>query len=168
MKKLIILTIVIITGASTLSAQSFATEKLYQKYRGEQGVISIWIPGLAMKLAASIADLDREEEAFLRSIKSIRVLTIDDQSLYPGVNFTREANITNPRNGYQVMLEVNDSGEDIMILGREKNGKLKDMLILVGGSDNVMVHIKGRMNADMIGSIAQIAGLDQIDSLSQL
>jgi len=168
MKKYIALSFAMILCGSILSAQSFASEKLYQKYRGEQGVVSVWIPGIAMKLAASIADLDYEEEAFLRSIRSIRVLTIEDQELYPKVNFTREANITNPRNGYQVLLEVYDGEEDVMILGREKNGKLKDIMILVGGSDNVLVHIKGRMNADMLGSLAKVAGIDQIESLSQL
>ncbi len=168
MRKIFAITITILIAGSALFAQNIQTERLYQKYKGEKGVVSIWIPGVAMKLAASIADLEEEEEAFLRSVKSIRVLTIDDNSLYPGVNFTREANISAGDNGYELMVQVNDGGEDVMILGREKNGKLKDMLILVGGEENVMVHIKGRMNADMIGSLAQIAGLDKVESLSQL
>jgi len=66
------------------------------------------------------------------------------------------------------MIEVSEDGEDVKILGREKNGKLKDLLILVGGDENVMVHIKGRMNADMIGSLSNIAGLDDLDIISQL
>lgn len=168
MRKILTIAIAILFSGTVLSAQTIATEKLYQKYKGEEGIVSIWIPGIAMRLAASIADLEGDEEDFLRSIRSIRVLTIEDNSLYPDVNFTREANIKPGKNGYQVLLQVNDGGEDIMILGREKKGKLKDILILVGGEDNVMVHIKGRMNADMISSIAQIAGLDQIDYISQL
>jgi hypothetical protein len=121
-----------------------------------------------MKLAASIADLEDEEEQFLRSIRSVRVLTIDDPSLYPGVNFTREANIEPGEKGYQVLVQVNDSKEDVLIMGREKNGKLKDLLVLVGGEENVMVQIKGRLNSDMLSSLAQIAGLDGVESLSQL
>ena len=67
-----------------------------------------------------------------------------------------------------MMMEVYEDGEEVIILGREKNGKLKDLLIIVGGNDNVMVHIKGRLNADMIGSISNIAGLDDLDFTSQL
>jgi hypothetical protein len=141
---------------------------LYQKYRGEEGVVSIWLPGIAMKLAASIADLEHEEAAFLRSIRSMRVLTIDNNELYPGVNFVREANIHSGRNGYEVLVQVTSDGEDVLILGKEKQGKLKDMLILVGGEDNVMVHIKGRMHADMIGSLAQIAGVENISQVVNL
>lgn len=165
MKYIITLSIAILFTGTTLSAQSLASEMLYQKYRGEEGVVSIWLPGIAMKLAASIADLEHEEAVFLRSIRSMRVLTIEDNALYPGVNFVREANIHTGRNGYEVMVQVTSDGEDVLILGREKRGKLKDMLILVGGEDNVMVHIKGRMQADMIGSLAQIAGVEQLGQL---
>lgn len=160
MKKLLTLSIAILLAGTTLSAQTIETERLFQKYRGEQGVVSLWIPGIVMRLAANIADLEPAEAAFLRSIRSIRLLTIDDPDLYPGVNFINEAHITSGRNGYEVMMQVNSDGEDVMILGRERNGRLKDMLVIVGGDDNVMVHIKGRLNADMIGAVAEIAGKD--------
>ena len=168
MKRITILTIAILFSGMLLSAQTLGTEHLYQKYRGEEGVISLWIPGVVVRLAGTIADLEAEQQAFLRSIRSIRVLTIDDCDLYPGVNFTREARIKPGRNGYEVMVQVTDNGEDIMILGRERNGRLKDLLVLVGGKDNVMVHIKGRIHADMVGSLAAIAGLEEIDGISQL
>lgn len=168
MRQLIAICIAILFTGTTLSAQTLATERLYQKYKGEEGVVSIWLPGIAMKFAASIADLEYEEEAFLRSIRSLRVLTIDDNALYPGVNFTREANIRTGSNGFHVLVQVTSDGEDVLILGKEKRGKLKDLLILVGGKDNVMVHIKGRMQADMIGSLAQIAGVEHLDQLGQL
>lgn len=168
MRHLITFSIAILFAGTTLSAQSLATEILYQKYKGEEGVVSIWLPGIAMKFAASIADLDYEEEALLRSIRSLRVLTIEDNERYPDVNFAREANIRTGANGYHVLVQVSSEGEDVLIMGREKRGKLKDMLIIVGGKDNVMVHIKGRMHADMIGSLAQIAGVEHLDQLTEL
>jgi len=168
MKRIAYIFIALSFLTSTLTAQTREIDRLFNKYRGEEGIISIWLPGMVMKFAASIADLEKTEENFLRSIKSLRVLTIEDTELYPDVNFTREANINTDPEGYQLLIQVSDSGEDVMILGKERNGKLKDLLVLVGGKDNVIVHIKGRMNADMIGSLGQIAGLDKIDFISQL
>lgn len=167
MKRTIFVLSILIAGIM-LSAQTIGTNNLYQKYKGEKGVISIYIPGFAIRLAGSIADLDREERKLLRSIKSVRILTIEDQERFKGVNFAREAKIKPGQGGFKMMIEVSEGGEDVKILGREKNGKLKDLLILVGGDENVMVHIKGRMNADMIGSLSDIAGLNDINIISQL
>ncbi len=168
MKRIVTITIAILVCSATLSAQSFSTTALYEKYRGEEGIISIWVPGFAVKLAASIADLDGAEADLLRSIRSVRVLTIEDTDLYPDVNFTKEVDFKPGTNGYQLLVQVNDSGQDIMILGKQKDDKLKNLLILVGGEDNVMVHIRGRRNADMAGTIAQLAGADHISSLTKL
>lgn len=168
MKRTIILLLAIIISFGAVNAQSIKTGQLYHKYKGEEGVVSIWLPGIAMRLAASIADLEQEERQFLRSIRSLRVLTIENNDLYPDVNFVREAGLEGGKMGYKVLVEVHSDNEDVTILGREKNGKLKDMLVLVGGSDNVMVHIKGKMNADMIGSIAQIAGVEKTEILTSL
>ncbi|MCF8225101.1 MAG: DUF4252 domain-containing protein [Bacteroidales bacterium] len=161
MKRLVIILVVLSFSLPDISAQFSGTQQLYDKYKGEEGVMSLWIPGLAIRLASSIADLEDEEADFLRTIRSLRILTIEEKSLFPDANFTREASIEAGWNGYKMMMEVHDSGEDVCLLGRTRNGKLKDLLILVGGEDNVLVHIKGRMNADMIGSLANIAGVEE-------
>ena len=161
MKRILFSAMIILFLGSAGMAQTVGTEMLYQKYRGEEGVVAIRVPGIVMRLAAGIADLERDEARLLRSIRSLRVLTIEEADLYPDVNFVREARFNPDHSGYNVMVQVHDSGEDVLIMGREKRGKLKDILILVGGDENVMVHIKGRMNADMIGSIAKVAGIDK-------
>lgn len=168
MKKICTLLMVAAVASSAIFAQGIKTEMLYQKYKGEEGVISVWIPGFAMRLVSGLADLEADEEAFLNSIRSLRVLTIENKGLYPETNFVKEAGIEGAIKGYEMLIEIHDGGEDITIMGREKNGKLKDMLVLVGGEDNVMVHIKGRMNADIIGSAARIAGIDSNIVLTSL
>lgn len=168
MKRIILISIALLTITTTIAAQGLATERLYQKYRGERGVISIYVPGVALKLASKIADLEGPEKELLRSVRSMRVLTIEDASRFPDVNFVKEAKINAHRGPYKVLVEVQDGSDNVLIMGRAKNGKLKDMLVLVGGSDNVMVHIKGKLNADMIGSLASIAGADSFGDLTSM
>ena len=167
MRRIIFILSILLAGA-TLSAQSIKTNNLYQKYRGQKGVISLYIPGCVMKFAANVADLDCEEDALLRSVRSIRVLTIEDSDRYPDANFVKEAKIKSGKGGYEMLVEVHDGNEDVMIFAKEKKGKLKNLLVLVGGDDNVLVHIKGRLNADMLGSLTDITGLDDFDFTSQL
>ena len=87
----IILSLTILLAGMTLSAQTMGTNNLYQKYRGQKGVVALYIPGFAVRLAANIADLDHEEDQLLRSIKSLRVLTIEDAAKFEGVNFAKRS-----------------------------------------------------------------------------
>lgn len=167
MRRLIFLLCIVLIG-TTLSAQTIGTNNLYQKYRGQKGVVSLYLPGFVMKFAANVADLDGDEDLLLRSVRSIRVLTIDDTERFPDANFVRESRMKPGKGGFETLIEVYDDGEDVMILGKQKRGKLKELLVLVGGEENVLVHIRGRLNADMLGSISNIAGLDDLDFTSQL
>jgi hypothetical protein len=167
MKK-IILAALISAFSLTLFAQPAGINSLYYNYKGEEGVVALRIPGFVMKLAGSIADLEGPEKELLRSLKSVTVLTIEENHLYPGVNFTEEVDVTNMRGGYKLLLEVHDGDEDVLIAAREKNGKIRDLIVVVGGDDNVFVHVKGRMESDLLENLAGVAGVDELHFTAQL
>ena len=141
---------------------------LYYEYRGEEGVVALRIPGFVMKLAGSFADLEGPERELLRSLRSVTVLTIEENHLYPGVNFTEEVDVSNIRGGYKLLLEVHDEDEDVLIAAREKNGKIRDLIVVVGGDDNVLVHIKGRMESNLLENLSEVAGIDELHFTSDI
>lgn len=161
MKKLILAALIITLGVS-LYAQPAGFNRLYYTYKGEEGVVALRVPGFIMKLAGAIADLDREERQLLRSLRSITVLTIEEPDLYPGVNFAEEVNPHRMNGDYQLLLEVHDGDEDVIIAAREKNGKIRDLIVVVGGDDNVLVHIRGRMHSDLLENLAEVSGIDEL------
>ena len=65
MKRIIFFALIITIGVS-LYAQPAVIDRLYYNYKGEEGVVALKIPGFVMKLAGSIADLDREEKQLLQ------------------------------------------------------------------------------------------------------
>ena len=161
MKKLILSALIITMGVS-LFAQPAGVDRLYYNYKGEEGVVAIRIPGFLMKLAGSIADLDREEKQLLRSLRSVTVLTIEESDLYPDVNFTEEVDLSRMKGGYQMLLEVHDGDEDVVIAAREKKGKITDLIVVVGGDENVLVHVRGRMDSNLLENLAEVAGIDEL------
>jgi len=161
MKKIILSALIIAIG-TTLFAQPAGFDRLYYSYKGEEGVVAIRIPGFVMKLAGSIADLDHAEKQLLRSLRSVTVLTIEEADLYPDVNFTEEVNLSNMKGGYKLLLEVHDGDEDVVIAAREKNGKIRDLIVVVGGDDNVLVHVRGRMDSDLLENLSEVAGVDEL------
>ena len=78
------------------------------------------------------------------------------------MNFVKKVDLRNLKNGYNLLLQVKDGNEDVAILAREKKGCIKDLVVLVGGEENVMVHIKGRMDGDLLGSLANVAGIEEL------
>lgn len=167
MKKILFSVLILLFGIS-LFAQPAGFDRLYYQYKGEEGVVALRIPGFVMKLAGSIGDLDREEKALLKSLRSVTVLTIEEEHLYPGVNFAQEINLSNMNGGYQLLMEVHDKDEDVIIAAREKNGKLRDLIVVVGGEDNVLVHVRGRMDSDLLENLAGVAGVDELKFTAQL
>ncbi len=167
MKKILFSALILTFGIS-LFAQPAGFERLYYEYKGEEGVMALKVPGFVMKLAGSMADLDREEKALLRSLRSVTVLTIEEDHLYPDVNFTQEINLSKMKGGYKMLLEVHDGDEDVLIAAREKNGKLRDLIVVVGGDENVLVHVRGRMDSDLLENLASVAGVDELHFTAQL
>ena len=152
----------------SLFAQPAGFDRLYYQYKGEEGVIALKIPGFVMRLAGSIADLDRDEKELLRSLRSVTVLTIEEEHLYPNVNFTDEINLSKLDNNYKLLMEVHEDDEDVYIAAREKNGKLRDLIVVVGGDENVLVHVRGRMDSDLLENLAEVAGIDELHVTAQL
>ena len=124
--------------------------------------MALRIPGIVMRIAGSIADLDHKERELLKSMKSIKILTIGNSSLNNGVNFVDEVDLNNLNSGYNLLLQVKDGDEDVVILAREKRGCIKDLVVLVGGDENVMVHIRGRMHSDLLESLAEVSGIKEL------
>ena len=165
MKKLI-LSLLILGFGLTLFAQPAGFDRLYYQYKGEEGVVALRIPGIVMRLAGAIGDLDGAERDLLRSLRSVTVLTIEEAHLYPGVNFTEEIKLSSDH--YQLLLEVHEDDEDVLIAAREKNGKIRDLIVVVGGDENVLVHVRGRMDSDLLENLAEVAGVDQLHITAQL
>lgn len=165
MKKLILSLFTLALGL-TLYAQPAGFDRLYYQYKGEEGVVALRVPGIVMRLAASLGDLDQEEKALLRSMRSVTVLTIEDSYRYPGLNFAEEIKLRGDQ--YQLLMEVHDGNEDILIAAREKNGKVRDLIVVVGGDENVLVHVRGRMESDLLANLADVAGIDELHVTAQL
>jgi hypothetical protein len=160
MKKIII-QFAFILIASGLAAQSSDINNLFNIYRGEEEVISLYIPGFLCRMGAVLGDLDEPERELLYSIKSIRILVSDNEVLNNHVNFVKMINYSTHSPDYNLLLEVHDSGNDVLIMGKEKRGIFSDLMIVVGGDDNAVICIKGRMNRDLLDALYEVTGIEE-------
>ena len=89
--KRILLLVLAVAFPAFLVAQNSAVDKLFKKYSGKEGVTTVSIsPELfQMVNAMGIEEIEDAEIPFDK-IASVKILTIEDDSLYQGVNFYTE------------------------------------------------------------------------------
>ena len=167
MKKLVLLSLLALSYIS-LSAQSAGTDRLFLAYRGAEGVTSLYIPGFLCRFAAAVGDLDPEEEQLLRTIKSIRILSVENSRLNEKVNFVEEIKPRVIDKNYETLLEVHDQNEHVIIYAREKNDCIRELTIVVGGDENALVCIKGRLDRDLLYALSEVTGISELSHTKNL
>jgi hypothetical protein len=67
---------------------------------------------------------------------------------------------------YKEMVSVKSSDEDVVILVKELNGRIAELLVIAGGPDNnALIQIKGDM---LLSELSEMAGKYQMKGFDQL
>ncbi len=150
MKRIYLFSILFVFLFSACEYESGVTEA-FSKYRYKEGVTTITVPGWAIRLAARWGDLDRNERELLQSIDKVKILAIEDQDLNAKSNLHKEFYSTVRENSeMEELMVVRDGNDQLTIFGIADEKSIKELLILIGGDDNAMVYVKGRLKPELI------------------
>ena len=137
-------------------AQKTPVDKLFEKYANQKGFTTVNISGKLLGIASQIETGDKTTTDMLSSLRGIRVLTVEDDELNKSINFYAELEKDGffKNNGYEVLMEVTEPDEVVRFLAKDAgNGKIADLLLIVGGDDNTLISISGVINPEDIGKI---------------
>lgn len=169
MKKLVLLLAMGIFGISTLIAQS-AADKIFDKYNGKEGFTVVTMNSTMFEMIAKMdtTESGREMSDMAKSINRIRILAAD--TVMNGVNLYSEVMDILPKNDYKELMSVKENDMDVTFMISEKNGKVAELLMVVGGSkdDNAIISITGDIDLAKMGSMARtmnISGMEQLEKL---
>jgi hypothetical protein len=153
--KRIILVVIAVAFPAFLLAQNSAVDKLFNKYSGKEGVTTVSIsPELFQVVKAmEIEDIDNADIPFDK-IASVKILTIEDDSLYEGVNFYTEIEKDLDTSDFAEVMTVNDGGEVVRMWMKVDAKKMNEFLLIVGGDENVLIYITGSFDMDDLEDLA--------------
>jgi hypothetical protein len=170
MKKIIIGLIgVCLTGMTF--AQKDVVSAVFDKYAGNEGFTTVNISGDMLKLFAQ-AEEQRRDTTFTSKLSEVRILALEKDCDKPAtIDLRAEVYDKLDKSVYKEMMTVKQSDEDVIILVRESNGRIAELLIIVGGKDdNALIQVKGDMllseMADMAGQY-QMKGFDHLKMLEK-
>jgi len=161
MKKLVLLLAVVLPMA--VLAQKTPVDKLFEKYANQKGFTTVNISGKLLGFAAQIDTGDESTKDMLSSLNGIRILTVEDDDLNKNINFYEELNKDGffKNNNYEVLMEVTEDDEVVRFLAKDAgNGKISDLLLVVGGDDNALISISGIIDPENISKITKAVDID--------
>jgi hypothetical protein len=125
-------------------AQNKAIDELFDKYAGKDGFTTVNINGGLLALASWVED-DKATKDMLKDLNHVRILAQEDHSM-KNVNFYNEIIAGIPVKDYEELLTVKEKDQDVKMLVKQSDGMINELLIIVGGSDNALISITGKIN----------------------
>ncbi len=148
-----------------LNAQNSPVDKLFEKYYGKEGFTTVLVNEEMFEVIKNMEVDKGEFEGSLGKIKRVRVIAQEDEcEETAGVNFMEELKgVTFDE--YKELVVVKESDEEVLILAKEVDGMLSELLILVGGEDNVLVSIEGRFTMEDLEALSHLEGLEALEDV---
>ena len=147
-----------------LTAQTKSIDKLFKKYYGKEGFTTVLVTEDMFKVIANMEEEKGEIEGTLGKIKRVRVIAQEDETEVEAVNFMEELRGVE-FDDYKELVVVREADQEVMVLAKEEDGRLRELLVLVGGEDNVLVSVEGNFTMKDLEALGELEGLDELGEI---
>ena len=111
--------------------------------------------------------MDDEEREILESIDKVKVLAVENDELNSRINLHEEFyEHINKKGNYDELLVVRDGNDEVTIFGKMIEDVITEMVVLVGGDDNVMIYLKGEIRPELLNDKVDFTNPDKFLSFS--
>lgn len=151
----------------TMMAQQTVIDKYFEKYADNDKFTKVTINQKMFSLFANFEGGTEEETEFMQAISKLDGLKIlvADSCDKPKELFKATAKDIK-KAGYEELMSVKDSEEDIIFSIKEKDGIVKELIMLMGGKEEfVLLSLYGEINLKDVSKIASGMKMDGMDSL---
>jgi hypothetical protein len=166
MKTLIYL-VMLCLSVSTF-AQNSAVDGLFSKYSGTEGFTTVNVSTQLFDLLAKLEPEDEDLQKLASQISSVKVLASEGCSHDKNINFFDELEGQVNFGDFNELLTVKEKDQDVKMLVKETNGIINEFLLVVGGSENALVHITGNIDLKTLGELSDDLDIGQLAHLKKL
>ena len=171
MKRTVIAGMFFLLGMASFG-QNSTVDKIFDKYSGREGYTTVYISSFMFNLLNRLEVDDPEYDEFKRATSGISSIKILAQDGAGSESFGKELLEMLPRSEYQEMMKVKDQEEEVLFLAKEEGGKITEFLLIVsGGSEDVLIAIQGDIDMESLSSIASgldIPGMENLEEIEEM
>src|SRR5688572_4520871 len=169
MKKIIAVLIVMTVGTGVY-AQGDAINKFFTKYATDESFTTATISSKMFSLITNMdveTPEDKEIVEAISKLKGLKVLgkenTSDARSLY------KEAFALVSGKEYEELMSVRDKDKDMKFFIRESSGKINELVMVMGGTDDFMLlSLFGEIDLKQISRIGRKMNVDGLEQLEKI
>lgn len=151
-------------------AQGTAVSNFFSKYQSDETFSQVTVSSKMFGLFTNMELEDKDDQEVLNAIsklKGLKVLAKDDarnaRALYD------EANKMLPKGEYEELMYVRDKDKDMRFFISEKSGKINELVMIAGGSNEFMLlSIFGEIDLKQISKIGKKMEVDGLKDLERL
>ncbi|HEY9004478.1 MAG TPA: DUF4252 domain-containing protein [Ohtaekwangia sp.] len=168
MKKIfaIALILVAVNGAFAQDAIS----KFFTKYQGDESFTQVTVSSKMFSLFTNMEVDSKEDQEVLNAIsklKGLRILgkenTSDARALY------KEAFALIPTKEFEELMSVRDKDKDMKFLIKESGGKISELVMIMGGTDDFMIlSLFGEIDLKQVSKIGKKMNVEGLQKLEKM
>jgi hypothetical protein len=151
-----------------LMAQNPAVEKLFDKYQGKDGFTTVLVTKDAFKVLSDMKSEEGELDEPLKKINEVKILVEEDEDEISGLNFYDELKQDMNFTEYKELIVVKEKDQDVWIIARENEGRFSELLVIVGGEDNVLIWVEGDFTFEELAGLSEIGNIEHLEILKEL
>ncbi len=171
MKKLAVLSLLLVSFLATSFGQADAISEYFDKYLEDERFTVVYISG---KMFSMISNLDSDDDNFdefkdvAEKLKGLRILVTDEDAY----NFYKEAKSKiNTKKEYELLMTARTKeGNRVEFVVKETNNKIDELLLISGGKDQdfILMSFVGDIDLDKISKLSDAIDIEGMDNLKEL
>jgi len=153
--------------ANIVLAQKSPVDNLFEKYSGKEGYTSVYISEYMFNLFSNLEGNDKEFNEVVRGLTGIKILATETPEV--GVNFHDEIMKDFSKKNYKELMVVKEQDQHLTFFIKDIDGKVVELLLIVGGSDNVLISIEGNdIDLKTISNLSKSMNIDALEALDKM
>lgn len=153
MKNFIFLIAILVTVLLPVTTSAQTSDDIFKEYSKADNAYCVNINSSMLRISKWLMGND-PETAIIKNMKSMRILDLDECSDSVKDKFSDSISALSS-NGYEELIAVNDDGEEVKVLAKIKNDRIKQLLI-ANSEDSMLVEINGNFTMDQISALVSM------------
>lgn len=137
-------------------------DRIFKRFKREPGAVHMRIPkfllSIGSKAIAEDGNWDEEDKMaaeLINNIDNMRILVLEDCSRKVQRSFIRMTSHMDIK-GFERVMQVKDGGDKVDILIKESKGVIREAIFVIGGSDCVLLHFKGKFRVEDLNQLMKM------------